>query len=97
MSSAQTIVFKRDNDRALTAYDITPNLPGQPLLPISVLYGRIGNPDHHCAVALVGTTLLLIATKLASPRERMRGLATLFRIRSLRAYWMARQAAGLGL
>lgn len=33
---SRVIVYRRDNDRALTAYDITPNVPGQSLVPISV-------------------------------------------------------------
>ncbi|MCA9238736.1 MAG: S49 family peptidase [Planctomycetales bacterium] len=34
--NARTIVYRRDNDRALTPYDITPNVPGQSLMPMSV-------------------------------------------------------------
>lgn len=34
--NAKTIVYRRDNDRALTPYDITPNIPGQGLLPMSI-------------------------------------------------------------
>jgi dolichyl-diphosphooligosaccharide--protein glycosyltransferase len=47
------------------------------LLPISVVYGRVGNPDHHCAVALVGATLLLVVVKLVSPRAEGRRLIAL--------------------
>jgi len=35
------------------------------LLPISVIYGRVGNPDHHVAVAAIGACLLLLCVKLA--------------------------------
>lgn len=34
--NARTIVYRRDNDRALTPYDITPNVPGQSLMPMSI-------------------------------------------------------------
>lgn len=34
--NAKTIVYRRDNDRALTPYDITPNIPGQSLIPLSL-------------------------------------------------------------
>ncbi|MBW2294058.1 MAG: glycosyltransferase family 39 protein, partial [Deltaproteobacteria bacterium] len=37
------------------------------LFPICVKYGRVGNPDHHTAVALVGACLLLLCTHLARP------------------------------
>lgn len=33
---AKTIVYRRDNDRALTPYDITPNVPGGGLMPFSL-------------------------------------------------------------
>lgn len=36
LPAAQTILYKRDNDRALTPYDITPNTPGGSLLPLSI-------------------------------------------------------------
>ena len=35
------------------------------LIPICVKYGRVGNPDHHSAVALVGACLLLLLVQLA--------------------------------
>jgi len=34
------------------------------LLPISVAYGRVGNPDHHVSAAAVGACLLLVCAKL---------------------------------
>jgi len=37
------------------------------LFPMCVKYGRVGNPDHHSAVALVGACLLLLLTHLARP------------------------------
>lgn len=37
------------------------------LFPICVKYGRVGNPDHHTAVALAGACLLLLCTHLARP------------------------------
>lgn len=36
ISGARTIVYRRDNDRALTPYDITPNVPGPSLMPFSL-------------------------------------------------------------
>ncbi len=36
VACAKTIVYRRDNDRALTPYDITPNVPGQGLMPFSM-------------------------------------------------------------
>jgi len=48
------------------------------LLPISVLYGRFANPDHHVAVAAVGACVLLACVRLArsdldaSPRQLAR-------------------------
>ncbi len=35
------------------------------LIPMSVKYGRVGNPDHHSAVAFVGAFLLLLLVHLA--------------------------------
>ncbi|MFT5442141.1 MAG: asparagine N-glycosylation enzyme membrane subunit Stt3 [Myxococcota bacterium] len=35
------------------------------LFPMCVKYGRVGNPDHHTAVAFVGACLLLLCTHLA--------------------------------
>lgn len=35
------------------------------LIPMSVKYGRVGNPDHHAAVALLGACLLLLLVQLA--------------------------------
>lgn len=32
------------------------------LFPMCVKYGRVGNPDHHTAVALVGACMLLLCT-----------------------------------
>jgi asparagine N-glycosylation enzyme membrane subunit Stt3 len=37
------------------------------LFPMCVKYGRVGNPDHHTAVALVGACLLLLCTHVARP------------------------------
>ncbi len=37
------------------------------LFPICVKYGRVGNPDHHTAVVLVGACMLLLCTHLARP------------------------------
>jgi asparagine N-glycosylation enzyme membrane subunit Stt3 len=37
------------------------------LFPMCVKYGRVGNPDHHTAVALVGACLLLLCTHIARP------------------------------
>ena len=41
------------------------------LLPVSVAYGRVGNPDHHVATAAGGACLLLLCVQLAA-RERDR-------------------------
>ncbi len=38
------------------------------LFPICVTYGRVGNPDHHAAVALVGAWLLWICLVLVDRR-----------------------------
>ncbi len=35
------------------------------LIPMSVKYGRVGNPDHHAAVAFVGAWLVLLLVQLA--------------------------------
>ncbi|MDP6979907.1 MAG: glycosyltransferase family 39 protein [Myxococcota bacterium] len=35
------------------------------MIPMSVKYGRVGNPDHHSAVAFVGALLLLLLVHLA--------------------------------
>ena len=35
------------------------------LFPMCVKYGRVGNPDHHTAVALVGACMLLLCTYVA--------------------------------
>lgn len=48
------------------------------LLPISVSYGRVGNPDHHVSAAAVGACLLLVCVKLLAPgasAARLRRLA----------------------
>jgi dolichyl-diphosphooligosaccharide--protein glycosyltransferase len=48
------------------------------MLPISVAYGRVGNPDHHVSAAAVGACLLLVCTKLladAPSTARLRALA----------------------
>ncbi|MEZ4215046.1 MAG: hypothetical protein R3E88_01080 [Myxococcota bacterium] len=59
------------------------------LLPISVLYGRFANPDHHVAVAAVGACVLLACVRLARPGlERDRALA----VRSALALGVARAA-----
>ena len=47
------------------------------VLPISVIYGRVGNPDHHVAVAAVGACLLLLCVKLAQAREDDRSVRSL--------------------
>ena len=47
------------------------------LLPISVIYGRVGNPDHHVAVAAVGATLLLLCVQLVRPDDDARRIAGL--------------------
>jgi len=38
-------------------------------LPIGVVYSRVGNPDHHAAVAMLGAWLLLACLGLAQARE----------------------------
>ena len=38
-------------------------------LPVSVMYARVGNPDHHVSAAAVGACLLLLCVKLASPGQ----------------------------
>jgi len=48
------------------------------LLPISVSYGRVGNPDHHVSAAAVGACLLLVCVKLLATdtsAARLRWLA----------------------
>ena len=47
------------------------------LFPICVSYGRVGNPDHHAAVALVGACLLLLCTHLARPDQSERKILLL--------------------
>ncbi len=34
------------------------------LLPVSATFAHVGNPDHHCAVALLGACLLLVLVRL---------------------------------
>jgi asparagine N-glycosylation enzyme membrane subunit Stt3 len=36
------------------------------VLPMSVTYSRVGQLDHHCAVALIGACLLLVLARLVS-------------------------------
>ena len=36
------------------------------LLPIHIVYSRVGQLDHHCAVALVGSCLLLVVARLVA-------------------------------
>ncbi len=38
------------------------------LIPISVNYSRVGNPDHHVAVALIGAYLLWLCMIVVDPR-----------------------------
>ncbi len=45
------------------------------LLPLSVSYSRVGQLDHHCAVALIGACLLLVCTRLAAGTGPPAGLA----------------------
>ncbi|MCH2187306.1 glycosyltransferase family 39 protein, partial [Myxococcota bacterium] len=55
------------------------------LLPISVVYTRVGNADHHAAVTLVGAWLLYCLLALVDPaasRARMIGLAGLLALLS---------------
>ncbi len=47
------------------------------LFPMCVKYGRVGNPDHHTAVALVGSCLLLLCTHLVRPDLSDRRIASL--------------------
>jgi len=50
------------------------------LLPISVVYTRVGNADHHAAVGMIGAWLLYALLSLVDPeatRRRMIGLAVL--------------------
>lgn len=54
-------------------------------LPISVVYTRVGNADHHGAVALIGAWLLYCLLALVDPaasRARMIGLAVLLTLLS---------------
>lgn len=41
-------------------------------IPAGVQLARIGNPDHHSAVALIGAWLLVCCTALVAPGERSR-------------------------
>jgi len=55
------------------------------VLPISVVYTRVGNADHHGAVALIGAWLLYCLLALVDPaasRARMIGLAGLLTVLS---------------
>ncbi len=45
--------------------------------PICVTYGRVGNPDHHAAVALVGACVLWLVVTLVDPRSDDRRLLRL--------------------
>jgi len=47
------------------------------LLPVSVAYGRVGNPDHHVSTAAVGACLLLLCVKLAARDRDRRSLVWL--------------------
>ena len=50
------------------------------LLPISVVYTRIGNADHHAAVGMIGAWLLYTVIALVdpeTPRRRMADFAVL--------------------
>jgi len=46
------------------------------------------------ASAVVHTPKVIISSKLSSPKETLRAVTTLFRLRCLRMIWMLRQAAG---
>jgi asparagine N-glycosylation enzyme membrane subunit Stt3 len=44
------------------------------MLPMSVNYSRVGQIDHHCAVALIGACLLLVVARLVGEERATVGL-----------------------
>ena len=46
-------------------------------LPVAVYYARVGNPDHHAFVALLGAVFLALSIALLRATSRGRGLAGL--------------------
>jgi 4-amino-4-deoxy-L-arabinose transferase-like glycosyltransferase len=48
------------------------------LLPIAIVYSRVGNADHHAAVGLVGAVLLWLYVRALDPTLAGPGLARVF-------------------